>query len=785
MENETKIIDDYLKKRLIEAGLTKEQITITAEQEEGRFNKIQLLSPNYKQDAININYVCPSGKVLTYLDNKKEKPFSRVRYRVPKIIKDKEGKEKEIKYFQPKESEVFSFCTPGIIDKYKNNEHFKSLIVVEGEIKALSGYVNGLDIIAIGGIHNYRNTELNTIEPFIERIIEKNTPENIVLLFDSDSLAIKYEAEKDLANRLNLFYTAVVKFRELLKPFPVDVYFAYISEKYIPVAKGLDDLLNLKGVDKKAVIKELENLNVGEQEYFNITLLRGGFTDKLEKLFCLDSQFTFYEKYKSIIQDKEFKYKKNNYYFDGNTVVNAYYNQALSYLRIGCDFYKKILRINPHKDLQHQKPEVVIEKWQIGEINRDFNNNKKFITMIPKYDCYINVPDNSEKYQRIIEKEFESIISRQYNRYNQLSHDFIPGEWKTIERLLKHIFSAKNTSGEVLYNFGLDYLQLLFFEPKKRLPVLCFVSNERNTGKTKFLEFLRLIFRENMAIVDNERFTGKFTSHFVDKLVVAIDEGFIPMEQKLMKERIKNFTTSSTVWCEGKGKDAFELDNFIKLIMCSNDESNFMQIDEGENRFAVFKVPVLDIDIPNIVELCEKEVPHFLDFLKNRKLFYETGQSRFSFSTKVYETQALKDVMSRTEKRLSKEIREFLRSQFISHEQKILYYSPTDLTNEINNSGARFKIDKSDVNDFLKYDVRRLPEKKMWYCIYETITELDRLNEPTEVSKLKLKKTGTPYAFLIEDYFTKEELEDLDHKDLKKEIEKPAPTPEQLEMSIN
>lgn len=130
-------------------------------------------------------------------------------------------------------------------------------------------------------------------------------------------------------------------------------------------------------------------------------------------------------------------------------------------------------------------------------------------------------------------------MTRCYNMYTELNHEMEPGEWPNIEKFLRHIFQSKNTSGETMYEFGLDYIQLSYFNPTQRLPILCPVSRERNTGKSTFLNFLQLIFQENMSILDNERFTGKFTSHFVHKLVVALDEGFIPIEQKLMKERIK------------------------------------------------------------------------------------------------------------------------------------------------------------------------------------------------------------------------------------------------------
>ena len=114
--------------------------------------------------------------------------------------------------------------------------------------------------------------------------------------------------------------------------------------------------------------------------------------------------------------------------------------------------------------------------------------------------------------------------------------------------------------------------------------------------------------------------------------------------------------------------------------------------------------------------------------------------------------------MERTEKRLTKEIKEFLRSQFIAHEQRVLHFAPVDLAQEMNDQGGRFKVDKSDINDYLKYEVKKQPERKMWYKIYHSVAELNESNETIEVSKVKKSKNGTPYEFRIEEYFSPDEL---------------------------
>lgn len=151
---------------------------------------------------------------------------SRIRYRVPRIYKDASGKEHTQRYSQPPKSGVFTYITPGMVEMYKSNKPIKTLFIVEGEFKAIAGDVAGLPIIGIGGIQNIKDKENNEIDFYVKEILERLKPENVVLLFDADCLTIKYAENTDLSVRLKNFYTAVMSFKELLKPFDTDFYFA-------------------------------------------------------------------------------------------------------------------------------------------------------------------------------------------------------------------------------------------------------------------------------------------------------------------------------------------------------------------------------------------------------------------------------------------------------------------------------------------------------------------------------------------------------------------------------
>lgn len=130
---------------------------------------------------------------------------------------------------------------------------------------------------------------------------------------------------------------------------------------------------------------------------------------------------------------------------------------------------------------------------------------------IIKCDAFANVPENDpDKYRQIITSEKEGVKSVLYNRYSPIYHVPKEGDWRTINKLLHHIFDYKNLDGEPMYEFALDYIQLLYTQPTKHLPILCLMSTERGTGKTTFLEMLKATFVENMRILDSARLTSNF-----------------------------------------------------------------------------------------------------------------------------------------------------------------------------------------------------------------------------------------------------------------------------------
>lgn len=680
----------YLEDRLKTLHITDKMNSYKAADIDGHGINFKFFTETDKGD-ISINYIGLDGVVEVYeTDNRKIRAFSRTRFQNPKG---------DMKYGQPKGTPVIPFVTPELLKRYKKSENTRDLYIVEGEFKAFSMNNFGLPTFGIGGIHNYKGGKnKDQIHPYIIDFCKRCGVENIILLFDADCLKVEWKEDKELTTRLKSFYTALNNFNELLKPYNITLYFAHIAPD--SEDKGIDDVLYNGRSDQNLVIEELTKFSaeLKERKYILPYLITGTSPFNVQRIFGLDNVKTFYEKNIKELHNKEFLYKGNPYFADENgKLAVSWKGQQKNYVRIGTEYYKKIVEKAPNG-----QTEINIVRWSKENINQDFYNSKEFIKMIEKCDAFTNIPENDpEKYRQIIVSEKDGITSRLYNRYSPVTHVPEEGSWRTINKLLHHIFDYKNLAGESLYDFALDYIQLLYTQPIKHLPILCLVSKERGTGKTTFLNLLRAIFVENMRILDSERLMSKFNGSWAGKLIVSVDESFINMDEKNgAGNKLKMIATNATIPCEGKGKDSTEVPNISKLILCSNDEYNFVKIDMEENRYCIIKVnPIEDSRDPHMFDKMVDEIPAFLYFLKNRQLYYPE-KSRLWFEETLFETEALNRIKERTESASIKHIKDVIKEQFYMQKTDTIKLSAKVILNLVKDE-YRF-ITKMTVKEWLR-----------------------------------------------------------------------------------
>lgn len=335
------------------------------------------------------------------------------------------------------------------------------------------------------------------------------------------------------------------------------------------------------------------------------------------------------------------------------------------YFRIGTTYYKKVKMPLNSKDTMN-----MLVAWSKHEIRMD--HGKDFLKKIKKYDGFCLIPSHTN---------YEPEIDDFYNKYEKLEHKMSKGDFPQTEKFLKHIFGEQ-------YRLGLDYLTILWHKPSQVLPVLCLVSNERNTGKTTFLNWMKLIFQGNMTINNNEDFRSRFNSDWSSKLIIAVDE--VLLDKKEDSERLKNLATAKYYKTEAKGKDKTEGSFFGKFILCSNNEENFVYIDNSEIRYWVRKIVPFDSseDNPDLLEVLKKELPHFIEFINSRAVV-ATKKTRMWFTKEQIHTEALEVLINGNKTFLNKELEQIITDDFAMLDKDVLKYSATDLVEKLSTRNIR------------------------------------------------------------------------------------------------
>ena len=323
--------------------------------------------------------------------------------------------------------------------------------------------------------------------------------------------------------------------------------------------------------------------------------------------------------------------------------------------RIGTTYYKIVRQPNATGQLKERSI-----PWTIEAIRQDYG--KDFLANVPKYDGFCCVPSHLD---------YQAVVGNFKNKYSPLSHIPSEGEWQCIESLVRHIFGDQ-------YDLGLDYLQILYTMPLQKLPILLLVSEERNTGKSTFLNFLKLLFEANVTFNTNENFRSQFNDDWNGKLVIVVDE--VLLNKREDSERLKNLSTTRNYKMEAKGRDREEVSFFAKFVLCSNNEYLPVVIDPGETRYWVRKIPKLTTDDTTFLEKIRYEIPAFLHAMTYRQLS-TAEESRMWFDPKLIDTDALQKIIRANRNRVELELAELLLDIMVSMHVDTVYFCFKDILN--------------------------------------------------------------------------------------------------------
>jgi hypothetical protein len=376
------------------------------------------------------------------------------------------------------------------------------------------------------------------------------------------------------------------------------------------------------------------------------------------------------------------------------TTLNQYYYIDMKYIRVGTTFFKK----SSKKDrFGVDRDELV--RWTKETLVDD--HSKSVLKAVKHYDGFVTVPNNIN---------YKPVINKHYNMYHPFSHVPKKGKWPKIKMLLHHVFGDQ-------YVLGLIYMQVLYFHPEQALPVLVLGSEERETGKTTFLDFMSQLFGKNMVVVIPKDVQGSFNSSFAHSNIVGIEE--TTSDKGSFTDSIKNLSTTKFLNVNAKYIDNYKTETFFKFIITTNTPKKFLRVDSEEIRFWVRELskPKGKMIDHGIGKKLVKEIPAFLAYLHTLPpIDLENLKSRMVFTAEEIRTRQLDNVVAESRSELYKEIEIEVEDFFFNNEGVDEFFaSANDLKTHWFERNHNWS--KSYINKVIKDEYKLSQEPKMRYQI--------------------------------------------------------------------
>lgn len=572
------------------------------------------------------------------------------------------------------EAQVVPFWHPSLIQHFEEKTELDYVVITEGQFKAWKGCKEGIPTIGLTSISHFRDQNIKELHPEIVEFLTVCKIKKVIILWDGDCTNISAESlknEQDLYRRPYSFYNFAKQIRdELYKVFKkkqLDVFFVTIKE--LPgesvSPKGLDDLLTTEGLPTTAV--KLDFDRIGDMlgyyiKWINISVESG--IKELHGFFCLDSIYKFYQLHKEVIKNKRFIFKGNTYKIvDGHPVLELS-KDLKAYKYIGNDYYRIVERPMP-VSVKQGKTKFVLEEVLEGVKRETITriHGKEACSKIETFLGFTNIPEHID---------YQQVIHNYWNLYHNINHRKEPGDFPTIEKLLKHIFQEQ-------FTMVLDYITILYRHPMQKLPILVLFSEEQGTGKSTFVYLLKLIFKNNMAVVASSELTSEFDSYWKSKLIVGCEEALF--EGKKTYERLKDLNTQKMTTSNEKSVAQVQIPNMLHFVLCTN-YRKFLTISKYDRRIWLrevqpFKRPQDDADV-TFDQRLEEEIPHFIHYIENRDI--EAPQiGEFWFHQRDFQTKAFFELVELSQPGVVKELKDVLGEWFMRYKKDTLEVTADNL----------------------------------------------------------------------------------------------------------
>lgn len=251
------------------------------------------------------------------------------------------------------------------------------------------------------------------------------------------------------------------------------------------------------------------------------------------------------------------------------------------------------------------------------------------------YNKFELVPSHTN-YRRAIETEY----GINFNVYKPLTYKPEKGEWKNIDKILRHLAGDN-------YDLIMEWLWLTYKYPERRIISLAFVGG-RNSGKTSFLHLLSDMLQANFLLGSPDLITSAYNEAVAGRIAVGIDEKVSGKEAEKELQTIKRNMSSKDIYINPKNKSPYVTPNYVRYVFCSNDVNNPLKLESENERILVIDVPRIKDSDDRILQSATGEMPAFTYYLENE--FEENHnmigdrRNRFWFPPSALQNQATRRV---------------------------------------------------------------------------------------------------------------------------------------------
>lgn len=439
-------------------------------------------------------------------------------------------------------------------------------------------------------------------------------------------------------------------------------------------------------------------------------------------------------KYTPFMMLQKFKFK-NKFWLALHFVVHEIMNNEPEYIRVGTKYYKKTTKRDRNGIKRSE-----LKLWEKQVIIDDYG--KQLLDDIPRFDDFTLEPDN---------KFYRPVIGNNYNLFSKFDHEPVSkkeydkkGElsFYWINTLIEHIFGEQ-------YEYGIQYIKVLYDLPKQKLPILVLTSEERSTGKTTFVDLMEVIFGANSVVINPEDISNQFNGAYADKNVIMIEES--RFESSQATEKLKNLATQKKILVNTKFIQHYSVPFHGHIIITSNDENKFSRVDNPEIRYWVRKVPSLEGKANhNILEDMTKEIPYFLHYL-NTLPDVDTSKSRMVFNPEELTTEALLNVKKESLPSLHKDIAILLDEHCLNYcDIEAFYFTASDIKEKFFANNSRIEVNY--INKILAQSMNLEKLKTQRY-----------LPMQESAAGVGNKKNGRPFYFKNDYFEMREALKETDN----------------------